>query len=131
MTLNLSVYIYIYIYIWYVYIYIYIWYIYVYIYSYKIYILYYQAPKFIVYVAYCIFDMTSSASFLLIKNGSSNYIQLALVTFLLVAPPSSKALNAVNRGIYIYFGLLTKTTIIGHYTVFYGLITILRWLQFI
>ena len=31
-------------------------------------------------------------------------------------------LNAINRAIYIYFGFLTKTTIIGHYTVFHGLI---------
>ena len=30
-------------------------------------------------------------------------------------------LNAINRAIYIYFGFLTKTTIIGHYTMFHGL----------
>ena len=38
----------------------------------------------IIYVAYCIFDMTPYESFLLIKNGSSNLKQLALVTFLLL-----------------------------------------------
>ena len=45
-------------------------------------------------------------------------------------PFSSKVLNAVNRAIYIYFWFLTKT-IIGHHTVFYGLILIFRWLQYI
>ena len=44
---------------------------------------------------------------------------------------SSKVVNAVNSTLYIYFGFLTKTTIIGHYTVFHGLIPIFRWLQFI
>ena len=31
----------------------------------------------------------------------------------------------------IYFGFLTKKTIIGHYTVFHGLIPIFRRLQFV
>ena len=35
---------------------------------------------------------------------------------------SSNVLNAVNRTIYIYVAFLTKTTIIGHYAVFCGLI---------
>ena len=39
----------------------------------------------------------------------------------MLQPLSCKAPNAVNRAIYIYFGVLTKTTIIGRYTVFHGL----------
>ena len=35
---------------------------------------------------------------------------------------SSNVLNAVNRTIYIYVAFSTKTTIIGHYAVFCGLI---------
>ena len=47
----------------------------------------------------------------------------------LLQPPSSKVLNAVNKAIYVYFGCFTKT-IIDHYTVFHGLIPLIRWLQF-
>ena len=38
-----------------------------------------------------------------------------------------------SNSMYIYFAfiaILTKTTIIGHDTVFHGLIPILRWLHF-
>ena len=42
----------------------------------------------------------------------------------MLQPLSSKVLNAVNRAIYIYFGFLTKTIIIGYYTVFHGLINL-------
>ena len=41
----------------------------------------------------------------------------------------SKLLNSVNRTIYIYFIFVLKAAIIGHYTLFYGLIPIARWLQ--
>ena len=43
----------------------------------------------------------------------------------------AQVLNALNREIYVYFGFLTKTRIIDHYTVFHELIPIFRWPQFI
>ena len=78
----------------YAYIHIMLMYIYIYIYIINIYNIYIYIIsninndlawcKFIIYVAYYIFDMTPYESFLLIKNGSSNLKQLALVTFLLL-----------------------------------------------
>ena len=44
----------------------------------------------------------------------------------MLQPLSSKVLNAVNRAIYVYFVFLTKTRIIGHYTVYHELIPIFR-----
>ena len=59
------------------------------------------------------------------------YICIYIFMYILLQSPSSKVLNSVNRTIYIYFGFVAKETIIGHYTLFYGLIPIVKWLQFI
>ena len=44
---------------------------------------------------------------------------------------SEVVFNSGNRAVYTYVEFFTKTTIIGHYTVFHGSTPIFRWLQFV
>ena len=65
----------------------------------------------IIYVAYCIFDMTPYESFLLIKNGSSNLKQLALVTFLLLQDLYILSYHPLNLTSSEIPEILTKTNL--------------------
>ena len=71
----------------------------------------------------CIKDINTQYSrFSQNSTAACNVIYIYIYIKQLLQPLSSNVLIAVNRVICIYFGFLTEATMIGHYTVFHGLI---------